>query len=95
VIEAAREALVAQRHVEDDQMEHSQYRHFLSQAHDGADVVVLPTEGHDHIGCLADQVNLTCALTRDLDEAVKEIQQLGNHGEEASRRIIELKALCK
>jgi hypothetical protein len=26
---------------------------------------------------------------------VKEIQQLGNHGEEASRKIIELEALCK
>jgi hypothetical protein len=26
---------------------------------------------------------------------VKEIRQLGNHGEEASRRITELEALCK
>jgi hypothetical protein len=35
--------------------------------------VVLPTEGHDHVGCLSDQVKLTRDLTRDLDEAVKEI----------------------
>jgi hypothetical protein len=34
-------------------------------------------------------------LTQDLNEAVKEIQQLGNHGEKASWRITEVEALCK
>jgi hypothetical protein len=57
--------------------------------------VVIPTEGHDHIGCLVDQVKLAHALTQDLNEAVKEIQQLGNHGEKASWRITEVEALCK
>jgi predicted transcriptional regulator len=57
--------------------------------------MVLPAEGRDHIGCFADQVELTRALVQDLDEAVKEIQQLGNHGEEASWKITELEALCK
>jgi hypothetical protein len=47
------------------------------------------------IGCFADQVKLTHALVRDLDEVVKEIKQLGEHGEEASRKITELEALCK
>jgi HPt (histidine-containing phosphotransfer) domain-containing protein len=56
--------------------------------------VVLPIEGHDRVGCLPDLVKLTQALTKDLDEAVKEIHQLVNHGEEASRRITELEALC-
>jgi Fic family protein len=56
---------------------------------------VIPAKGHDHIGCLADQVNLTRALVWDLDEAVKEIRQLGEHGEEASQKITELEALCK
>jgi hypothetical protein len=36
--------------------------------------VVIPAEGHDHIGCLADQVKLTHALNQDRDEVVKEIQ---------------------
>jgi hypothetical protein len=87
--------LAALHHKEDDQMEHSQYRHFPSRAREGVDDVVFPTEGRDHIGCLANQVKLTHALARDLDEAVKEIQQLGNLREEASRGIIELEALCK
>jgi hypothetical protein len=56
--------------------------------------VVILAEGRDHIGCLADQVKLARALPRDLNKAMKEIQQLGNHGEEASQRIIELEALC-
>jgi hypothetical protein len=34
-------------------------------------------------------------LVRDLDEAVKENKQLGEHGEEASRNITELEALRK
>jgi hypothetical protein len=47
------------------------------------------------MGCLSDHVKLTHALTKDLNEAMKEIRQLGDHGEEASQRIIELEALCK
>jgi hypothetical protein len=50
------------RHEEDDQMELSQYQHFLSRAYEGADVVVMPAEGCDSIG-LTDQVKLTRALT--------------------------------
>jgi hypothetical protein len=57
--------------------------------------MVLPVGDHDRIGCFPDQVKLTRALVRDLDEAVKEIQQLCNHGEEASQKITELEALCK
>jgi predicted fused transcriptional regulator/phosphomethylpyrimidine kinase len=57
--------------------------------------VVLPVKGRDHVGCQSDQVKLTCALIRDLDEAMNEIYQLGDHGEEASRRITEMEALCK
>jgi hypothetical protein len=57
--------------------------------------VVLPAKGPNCIGCFANQVKLAYALVRDLDKAVKEIQQFGNHGEEASRKITELEALCK
>jgi hypothetical protein len=57
--------------------------------------VVLPVGDRDHIGCFADQVKLTRALVRDLDKVVREIQHLGNHGEEASRKITELESLCK
>jgi hypothetical protein len=39
---AAREALAILRYEEDDQMEHSLYRHFLSQAREGAEAMVLP-----------------------------------------------------
>jgi chromosome segregation ATPase len=46
--------------------------------------VVLLTEDHDRIGCFANQVKLARALVRDLDDAMKEIKQLGEHGEEAS-----------
>jgi hypothetical protein len=90
----AHEALVAVRHEEDDQIEHSQYRHFLSWACAGVDAEVVPTGGRDRVGCLPDQVKLTHALNQDLDEAVKDIQQLAGHGEEASWRITELEALC-
>jgi hypothetical protein len=57
--------------------------------------VVLPAKDHDRNGCFADQVKLTRALVRDLDEAVEEIKQLSEHGEESSWKIIELEALCK
>jgi hypothetical protein len=44
---------------------------------------------------MSDQVKLTHALNQELDEALKQIRQLCNHGEEASDRIIELESLCK
>jgi hypothetical protein len=44
---------------------------------------------------LTDQVKLTCALFRDLDEAIKEVKLLGEHDEESSQKITELEALCK
>jgi hypothetical protein len=65
-------------------MIHSQYRHFLSQAVEGAEVVVLPARDHDRMGCFTDHVKLTHALVRDLDEAIKEIKLLGEHEEESS-----------
>jgi hypothetical protein len=42
---------------------------------------VLPAEGHDRIGCFADQVKLTRALVQDFDEAIKEVKLLAEHGE--------------
>jgi hypothetical protein len=44
---------------------------------------------------LANLVKLIRALVQDLDEAMKEIRKLGEHGEESSRKITELQALCK
>jgi hypothetical protein len=38
---------------------------------------VMPAGDRDHIGCFADQVKLTRALIRDLGEAVKEVNMLG------------------
>jgi hypothetical protein len=93
--EAAREALALLRHEAEEQMEQSQYRHFPSRTREGAEVVVMPTGDHDHIGCFTDQVKLTQALVRDLDEAVKEVNLLGEHEEESSQKITELEALCK
>jgi hypothetical protein len=92
--DAAREALAILRHEEDDQMEHSQYHHFLSRACEGVEAAVLPAVDHDCIGCFADQVKLTHALVWDLNKAIEEIKQLGEHGEEASWKIMELGALC-
>jgi hypothetical protein len=57
--------------------------------------VVLPAGDHDRIGCFTDQVKLTHALVRDLDEAVKKVKLLGEHEEESSQKIMELEALCK
>jgi hypothetical protein len=93
--EASCEALVVLHHEVDEQMAHSQYHHFLSRAKEGAEAIILPAGGHDHMGCLADQVKLTRALVRNLDEAVKEVKLLGEHEEESSRKITELEALCK
>jgi hypothetical protein len=38
---------------------------------------------------------VTHALVRDLDEAIKEVNLLGEHEEESSQKITELEALCK
>jgi hypothetical protein len=57
--------------------------------------MVLLTKDHDRIRCFDDQVKLTRALDRDLDNSVKEIKQLGEHREEANWKITELEALCK
>jgi hypothetical protein len=93
--EAAREALVVLRHEVDEQMAHSQYHHFPSPAEKGAGAVIMPAGGHDHRGCFTDQVKLTHALVQNLDEAVKEVKLLGEHGEESIRKITELEALCQ
>jgi hypothetical protein len=47
------------------------------------------------MGCFTDQVKLTRALVQNLDEAIKEVKLLGEHGEESSRKITELEALCQ
>jgi hypothetical protein len=57
--------------------------------------VVTTAGDRNHIGCFADQVKLTRALVRDLDEAVKEVKLLGEHEEQSSQKITELEALCK
>jgi hypothetical protein len=56
---------------------------------------VMPAGDRDHIGCFTDQVKLTRDLVRDLIEAVKEVNLLGEHEEESSQKITELEALCK
>jgi myosin heavy subunit len=56
---------------------------------------VMPAGDRDHIGCFTDQVKLTRALVRDLDEAVKEVNLLGEHEEESSQKITELETLSK
>jgi hypothetical protein len=55
----------------------------------------MPVGDCDHIGCFTDQVKLTRALVQDLDEAVKEVNLLGEHEEESSQKITELEAVCK
>jgi hypothetical protein len=82
--EATREALALLQHEAEEQMEQSQYRHFPSRAREGAEAVVMPTGDRDHVGCFADQVKLTRALVRDLDEAVKEVNLLGEHEGQSS-----------
>jgi hypothetical protein len=93
--EAAREALAILHHEADEQMAHSQYCHFLSRAEEGAGAVILPAGGHDHMGCFTNQVKLTRALVQNMDEAVMEVKLLGEHGEELSRKITKLEALCQ
>jgi hypothetical protein len=82
--EAARGALALLRHEAGEQMEQSQYRHFPSRTREGAEAVVMPAGDRDHIGCFTDQVKLTRALVQDLDEAIKEVNLLGEHEEESS-----------
>jgi chromosome segregation ATPase len=55
----------------------------------------MPAGDRDHIGCFTDQVKLTQALVRDLNEDVKEVNLLGEHEEESSQKITELEAVCK
>jgi hypothetical protein len=57
--------------------------------------VVMPAGDRDHIGCFTNQVKLTRSLVRDLDEAIKDVNLLGEHEGESSQKIIELEALCK
>jgi hypothetical protein len=56
--------------------------------------VVMPVRDRDRIRCFADQVKLTHALVRDLDEAFKEANLLGEHEEESSQKITQLDTLC-
>jgi hypothetical protein len=93
--EATREALALLQHEAEEQMEQSQHHHFPSRAREGAEVVVMPAGDHDHIRCFADQVKLTRALVRDHDEAIKEVNLLGEHEVESSQKITELESLCK
>jgi hypothetical protein len=93
--EAAREYLVLLRHEAVEQMEQSQYRHFMIHSRELAVVVVMPVEDRDDIGCFTNQVKVTRALVWDLDEAIKEVKLLGEHEEESSQKITELEALCK
>jgi hypothetical protein len=57
--------------------------------------VVIPVEDRNRIGWFADQVKLTHALVRDLDEAIKEVKLQVEHEGESSQMITELEALCK
>jgi hypothetical protein len=57
--EAAREALALLQHEAEEQMEQSQYHHFLSRSREGAKAVVMLLGDCDHIECFADQVKLT------------------------------------
>jgi predicted nuclease with TOPRIM domain len=56
---------------------------------------VLLAGDHDRMGCFTNQVKLTHALVRYLDEAIKEVKLLGEREEESSQKITELEALCK
>jgi hypothetical protein len=47
------------------------------------------------MGCFTNQVKLTRALVRNLDEAVKEVRLLGEQEEESGRKVTKLEALCK
>jgi hypothetical protein len=77
--EAAREALALLRHEAEAPMEQLQYHYFPSHAREGAKAMVMPAGDRDHIRCFTDQVKLTRDLVRDLDEAIKEVNLLGEH----------------
>jgi hypothetical protein len=81
-------------HEEDDPMEHTQYHHFLSRPHGGSNIVVLPARLNDPVGCLHDQVHLTCTMNEELDQAMFEICCLYEQEREAKRKIVDLEALC-
>jgi predicted Fe-Mo cluster-binding NifX family protein len=93
--EVACEALAVLRREAGERMAHSQYHHFPSRAEEGVEAIILPAGGHDHMGCFTNQVKLTHALVRNLDEAVKEVKLPGEHEEESSRKITKLEALCE
>jgi hypothetical protein len=76
-------------------MEQLQYRQFPSHAREGAKAVVMPAGDRDHIGCFTDQVKLTRALVRDLDEAIKEVNLLGELEGESNQMITEQEPMCK
>jgi hypothetical protein len=59
------------------------------------EAVVMLAGDRDRIRCFPDQLKLTRALVQDLDEAIKEVELLGEHEEESSQKITELEALCK
>jgi hypothetical protein len=67
----------------------------MSRVRERAKVVVMHAGDRYHIGCFTNQVKLTHAFVRDLDEAIKEVKLLGEHEEESSQKITELEALCK
>jgi hypothetical protein len=54
--EVAREALAVLQHEVDEEMAHSQSRHFPSRAEEGVEAMILPAGGHDRMGCFIDQV---------------------------------------
>jgi hypothetical protein len=83
--EATREALALLRHEAEEQLEQSHYRHFLSHAREGAEAVVMPAGDRDHIRWFTDQVKLTRALVRDLNEAIKVVNLLGEHEDHIAR----------
>jgi hypothetical protein len=56
---------------------------------------MMPAGDRDHIRCFTDQVKLTQALVRNLDEAVNKVNLLGEHEEESSQKITELEVICK
>jgi hypothetical protein len=58
--EAAHEALAVLRHEAGERMAHSQYHHFPSRAEEGAEAVILPAGGHDHMGCFTESEVDSC-----------------------------------
>jgi hypothetical protein len=92
--DAACQTFAILRHEEDDPMEHTQYRHFLSRPHGGSNLVVLPTRHNDPVGCLHEQVHLTCTMNEELDQAMSEIPCLCEQERVAKRKIEDLEALC-